>query len=1232
MDVPDAAPDRARVEEFRRKHHTGLVTLVFTDLVDSVALRRHLGDQAATTLLQTHRQLVRDLLRRAVDAEEIETAGDSFLLLFARPSDAVKFALLLEQQTGALAKERTVVLAVRIGIHVGEVVIEEHRQGPKPKDLYGSQIDLCARVMSLAQGRQILLTRAVFDSARQALKGEELQGLNDLQWLDHGPYVLKGIEEPVDICEVGEVEVGVLKAPSDSDKAKRKVSADEESVLGWRPAVGQVIPHTRWVLEKKLGEGGFGEVWLGRNSTTKQWRVFKFCFQAERVRFLKRELTLFRLLKERVGDHPNIVALHDVHLEKPPFYVEMEYVEGADLRSWCEEHGGIDAIPLATRLEIVAHAADGLQAAHEAGIIHRDIKPANILIGGKAIGQTEIRVKLTDFGIGQVVSEESLQGITRAGFTQTIMSDSSSSRTGTQLYMAPELLAGKPASTRSDLYSLGVVLYQMLVADFTRPVAVDWANDIADPLLREDLRHCFAGNPQERFAGAAQLARHLRALPERRVDLAERSRAERRRTVAKLAAVVAAILVVLALALSYGLVQSKNEALKARENLYAAHMLQAQRAWAEGNLGLAVDLLNKHRPLKGQTDLRGWEWRYLWGACRSQEITSFTSTAGNVFPVAMSPDGSLLAAVCGLGVRLVKIWRYPSGEPYDTPEPNDSVASIAFSPDGKLLAFGTCNRGLVIWDVAAHKERIRFPGKFGDDHNLGGYFRAALFSSDGRTLAASSIGSEVLVFDLEANRLKKSLTNDFGPVSSLAFSRNGTELICGGKDGGIRMWSLTNHVETTPVRHQTAPIRALAVLPDDKTLVSASWDGTIRVWDLDSMSEVRPPLTNHTKVVSSLALSRDGRILASASTDFTIRLWDTASWQEVNTLHGNLDEVWAVVFAPDDKTIISGAKDGAIKIWNATPKGPAVDVLKRPPDTMQWGLRKEVVFCIRTNGTIQYWNPATLGLAAKYVLPEAFPRTKAVGFDLTASGKLAWAESPGSIVVWDLGNQKEVCHLPWTGGESTRISISPDDRLLAAISTGKPLQVWDLKASALFATLPTCAADPYTLHFSPDTQFLAAGNLDGTADLWNLARRAHEAPWQAHRQVTSAVEFLHDGKKIVTVSHDSTAKIWDIRNQRTNLLTMPRTMNAFRSLAVSPDGKRIAAGDSGGLIKIWSSANGEEVATLKSPDVEVTALEFLPQDGNALVSQSATEIRLWRAPSFTEIETAEDRRTHGNRE
>src|SRR6201995_3644208 len=221
----------------------------------------------------------------------------------------------------------------------------------------------------------------------------------------------------------------------------------------------------------------------------------------------------------------------------------MQHVAGQDLVSWCESQGGIEKVPLESRLEIVAQVADALQAAHDSGVIHRDVKPSNILMGGRG----GIHVYLTDFGIGQVISEEILSRFTRSGFTQTVGDDRSGS--GTQLYMAPELFSGKPASIRSDIYGLGVVLYQLLVGDFTRPVTTDWAKRITDPLLQEDLENCFAGDPQERFAGAGQLAEQLRRLEERRAAaekqqalLKERERAAYRRGIIRTAALALVVI------------------------------------------------------------------------------------------------------------------------------------------------------------------------------------------------------------------------------------------------------------------------------------------------------------------------------------------------------------------------------------------------------------------------------------------------------------------------------------------------------------------------------------------------------------------------------------------------------------------------------------------------------------------------------------------------------------------
>jgi len=323
---------------------------------------------------------------------------------------------------------------------------------------------------------------------------------------------------------------------SESDR-----QADARSLRRWRPAAGREVPATPWMLVEKLGEGGFGEVWLARHRRLKEPRVFKFCFREDRVRALKREMTLFRVWRARVGDHPHLVQLLDVNLERPPFYLEEEYVPGRDLRTWCAAQGGVGKVPVEVRLELVAQAAEGLAAAHEAGIIHRDIKPGNILVAhrnaasGGAGTEGAPAAKLTDFGVGQVMSAEVLAGITAAGLTGALVSGPSATLMGSHAYLAPELLMGRPASAQSDVYSMGVVLFQLLVEDLTQPVTTDWARAIPDAVLREDLQRCLAGRPEERFGSAIELAQNLRSAAARRDARAGAARAAFDRGAAKIA-------------------------------------------------------------------------------------------------------------------------------------------------------------------------------------------------------------------------------------------------------------------------------------------------------------------------------------------------------------------------------------------------------------------------------------------------------------------------------------------------------------------------------------------------------------------------------------------------------------------------------------------------------------------------------------------------------------------------
>lgn len=506
-----------------------LKSLLMCDLVGSTQLVERLGDTLAAEVSARHDRFARDLLREHGGREIDKT--DGFLLLFDRPVDAVHFAMRYHAGLARLGAELGVGVTARVGIHLGEVILRENPAsdvalGAKPLEVEGLAKPLAARVMSAAAGGQTLLTRAAFDIARRASVGSP-GAVGDLQWLAHGAYLLKGVEQPVEVFEVGVAGCAPLAPPADSEKAKRVLG--DPTIVGWRPAPGQVVPRRpNWILEHKLGEGGFGEVWLAAHPKTHEQRVFKFCFEAERLRGLQREVTLFRLLKEALGDRPDIARILDWSFGEPPYFIESEYTAGGSLLEWVEERGGIGQVPLADRLEIVVCVAEALAAAHSVGVLHKDVKPGNILIARGPGGR--LQPKLTDFGIGLVTSTEGLAeaGITVVGLTETAGADQLTSG-GTRLYLAPELVEGKPPSVQADIYALGVVLYQLVVGDFRRSVAPGWDRDVDNELLREDLADLVDGSPGRRLADAGELARRLRRIDERRAER-ERARAEREET------------------------------------------------------------------------------------------------------------------------------------------------------------------------------------------------------------------------------------------------------------------------------------------------------------------------------------------------------------------------------------------------------------------------------------------------------------------------------------------------------------------------------------------------------------------------------------------------------------------------------------------------------------------------------------------------------------------------------
>jgi len=356
----------------------------------------------------------------------------------------------------------------------------------------------------------------------------------------------------------------------------KTVAAAAGPDLGFK--AGDSVPgRDQWRLTRPMDVSGSSEVWLAENPKTREQRVFKFAADGIRLKGLKREITVSRFLRESLGDRPEFVRILEWNFETSPFFLESEYA-GPNLAEWAVAQGGLIQIPRDVRLRLLIDIAQAVAAAHGIGVLHKDLKPANILvIPGVAMGggASAWQIKIADFGSASLFDPSRLHalGITNLGFTQTVALENSSGSppgssgssaaalTGTLMYLPPEVLAGQSPSASADVYALGVILYQLLIGDFRKPLAPGWEAGIQDPLLREDIADAACGDPARRLGSAADLAERLLTLEARRIRRNELETAKQRAQVAerKLAAArarrpwVALAVIVLAVGLGFSL-------------------------------------------------------------------------------------------------------------------------------------------------------------------------------------------------------------------------------------------------------------------------------------------------------------------------------------------------------------------------------------------------------------------------------------------------------------------------------------------------------------------------------------------------------------------------------------------------------------------------------------------------------------------------------------------------------
>lgn len=566
--------------------------LVCIDLVDSTRLIQQLGDGRAAIVLGRFADLARMAFSRHGGREIDHT--DGFLVFFRDCPSALAMALQLHADIARLGQDNETQISARIGIHHDVVMTrtnppEAIARGAKALEVEGLGKAICARICALASGGQTLLSGDAFRRAQYA-GGSALDQAQQLRWLSHGLYALKGIDDPVLIHEVGHVDHAPLRAPGDAEKSR--ALRDDNLLTGWRAGAGQTVPgRDDWILERKLGEGGFGDAWLARHQSSGALHVFKFCFQLGKLQSLQREVTLFRLMQRALGDRRDIVQLLDWQLDEPPYYIESEYSAQGDLHGWVQRRGGFAATDLDTRLRLVAEVADALAAAHAVGVLHKDVKPSNVLIAQDA--QSVPRARLADFGIGSIDAQSRYRfgdGVVLTGMTELLIAGDSTHTSGTRMYMAPEQIEGHAATTHADVYALGVLLYQMVCGNFGVALAPGWERDIDDPLLREDIADLTARNPQNRIANLEQMAARLRNLDQRRAQLQARqlreAREARLRRVRRWAVPASGALLALVLLLGWGITRISQEAQRANQ----------QAATAEAVTGFLVSMFQQADP------------------------------------------------------------------------------------------------------------------------------------------------------------------------------------------------------------------------------------------------------------------------------------------------------------------------------------------------------------------------------------------------------------------------------------------------------------------------------------------------------------------------------------------------------------------------------------------------------------------------------------------------------------
>lgn len=969
----------------------------------------------------------------------------------------------------------------------------------------------------------------------------------------------------------------------------------------------------RYRLIEKIGEGGMGVVW-----------------RAQQLEDVKREVAL-KVIRAGVGDkttisrfegerqaiammdHPNIARILDAGSTEDgrPYFV-MELVGGVPLAEYCEQK----QLRVADRLKLMIPVCRAIQHAHQKGIIHRDLKHSNVIVmesDGKAIP------KVIDFGLAKALEH-------RMRLTDETVYTEAGRVVGTVYYMSPEQASETPVDidTRSDIYSLGVMVYKLLTGDtpldretaesisFIEALAIirdrdpilpsqvlrkqsDTHSVIKDGSMERDLdwivMKALEKDRRDRYetvdAFALDLQRYLNdevvsARPTTGLYAVRKFIRRNRGLVATLSTITLLLLsgiIATTMTARWAMTERDNAQETTRIREVELYSMRLNSAYSDWKLGLCESAWQKMGLL---SDCSGWEIDFLRSEFSSGEKVLFGHHCW-INSIDVSPDGKWIAT--GAQDYTVKVWSVKTQQLAHSFLFDDQVSDVCFSPDSKLIAATCRDNEIKICSVAPFAKSKTF-GPYKEDPST------VAFSTDGKFLIAGSdhIDSEIATsgrdvteslvpklrsIRVDDGRIVHEVEEHSMKISSVCCGP-GNVIATGSEDHEVCVWELSDRGQLElkhTLSNHYAGVTSVAFSPSGELLASSSLDNSVLLWDVESFSVVRA-ISGHDEAVNNVRFDSTGERIVTASSDGTARVWGIDG-SEIRTCQGHFDPVKDAAFIPGSESIATASLDTTARIW-------ATD---RSTNTVSGEIFDDTV-----------WSA-----------------------DFSPDGNLVAACGDDNSLRFSDPKTGAMLGKPIKHDESIlTLSFSPDGKHVAYAGMEGIIRILDVESRNIVAELEQHKDYIWSIDYSPDGTRLISGSADNTVIVWDTTNWSVFEKLNGHNGEVTGVRYSHDGKQIVTAGHDKIVRLW---NAETLKLVHEFTghKNTIWRAIFSHDDSRLASCSSGGKIIVWDIAKRKRIQDLDGHQNEVAGIAFTPAGDRLISASDDRTIRVWHIETGTEL-------------